>query len=402
MSSELPDSPLKITIIGAGIAGLSAALALSNANPTHEITILESNPSLSEFGAGIQLSANSARLLDKWGMTQSLRAVAFEAAHMSARRWQDNTELASIPHNPVSTWLYGWPHWQIYRPDLQRVLYDGVAKLPNVRVLFGKAVTHVDHVTGTVRTADTVLEADLAVGADGIWSKTRRFLPATQDVRPTPYREHTYRSVIPRSRMLSNPITAPLMSAPESKAWLGPYNAVLGYTVASDSLYNFIISVPRPNPDVPLASWNEPGDLAMMRGLVDGWCEEVQALASLVQEGECAVWTLGEVLAVPSYVSESGRVVLIGDAAHAILPHAGQGGGMAIEDAASLVEFLGCMGSRDDLGRTMSAWSEFRQTRVEHLREIARSNADALTFPDGPSQVARDAKWAAIIQVQQA
>jgi salicylate hydroxylase len=202
--------------------------------------------------------------------------------------------------------------------------------------------------------------------------------------------------------MLSNPITAPLMSAPESKAWLGPYTAVLGYTVASDSRYNFLISVPRPNPDVPLASWNEPGDLAVMRGLVDGWCEEVQALASLVQEGECAVWALGEVLAVPSYVSESGRVVLIGDAAHAILPHAGQGGGMAIEDAASLAEFLGCMTSRDDLGRTMSAWSEFRQTRVEHLREIARSNADALTFPDGPSQVARDAKWAAITQEQQA
>lgn len=321
---------------------------------------------------------------------------------MSVRRWQNNAELVSIMNNPISTWLYGWPQWQIYRPDLQRVLFDRVNDLANINVLFGQLVVDVSHETGTVRTADgNIIEADLTVAADGIWSKARRCLPEVKDVTPLPYREHTYRAVIPRSRMLSNPITAPLMSAPETKAWVGPDMVILGYTVGAEMLYNLAISVPRPKAGVLPGSWNQPADVGVMRDLVSGWCEEVRALASLVEEGECASWTLGEVPMLSSYVSASGRVALIGDAAHALLPHAGQGAGMAMEDAASLAEFLGSSPSKNDLSTTMSAWSRFRQARVEHLREISHGNAGDMTIPDGPDQIARDEKWGTIRRMQQ-
>ncbi|CAI7600779.1 unnamed protein product [Penicillium palitans] len=397
MSSNQPGIPLKITVIGAGMAGLSSAIALSDINPDHQITVLESNASLSEFGAGLQLFANSTRILNKWGLTPALEKVAFQSSHLSIRRWKDNTELSFNMNNPSSTWIYGWPQWQLYRPDLQQALYERVKQLPNV------SVKSVDHETGTVHTADGELfEADLTVAADGIWSRARRCLPASKDVSPVAYREHHYRAVIPRSRMLSNPITAPFMASPEAKSWVGPNVFVLAYTVASAELYNLVIGVPRPSEGVPVGAWNHPADIETMRGLVSDWCEEVRELASLVQEGECVSWTLGEVPLIPSYVSTSGRVALVGDAAHALLPHAAQGAGMAIEDAASLAEFVGHLRSREDLPEVMIAWSQFRQARVDHLRSISRGNASDMTLPDGECQIARDEKWNAIRDKQRA
>ncbi|KAJ5093829.1 hypothetical protein N7456_009690 [Penicillium angulare] len=167
---------------------------------------------------------------------------------------------------------------------------------------------------------------------------------------------------------------------------------VLGYTVGSNMFYNLAISDPRPKVGVPPGSWNQPADVGTMRGLMSGWCQEVQALASLVEEDECASWTLGKVPKLLSYASASGRVVLIGDAAHALLPHAGQGAGMAMEDAASLAEFVGHSTSKDNISKIMSSWSQFRQKRVEHLREISHGNTSDMTFPDAPDQIARDDK----------
>ena len=128
----------------------------------------------------------------------------------------------------------------------------------------------------------------------------------------------------------------------------------------------------------------------------------MRALASLVGDGECVSWTLGEVGPIPSYVSTSGRVALVGDAAHALLPHAAQGAGMAMEDTASLAEFVGQLRRTEDLDKVMHTWSRFRQARVEHLRSISRGNAVDMTLPDGEQQIARDLKWKAIRDKQRA
>jgi salicylate hydroxylase len=401
--------PLKITIIGAGIAGLSTAIALSDINPNHQITILEANPALSEYGAGLQLFANSTRLLHKWGLTQSMEKVACSATHMSIRRWKDNIELVRNMNNPTSQWLYGWPQWQIYRPDLQRVLFERAQQMPNVSVLFGKLVKSIDHETGAVHT-DTVngdvFKGDLTIAADGIWSKSRRCLPMTKDVTPTPSKEHAYRAMIPRERMLSHPLTAPLISSSEAISWVGPGVFVLGYTVASGEFYNLAIIVPRPSKEMPIGSWNNPADVERMRKLTSDWCEEAQALMHHVRKEECVAWTLGEVASIPQYMSPSGRVVVVGDAAHAMLPHAAQGAGMAMEDSASLAEFVDSLRSREDLSKDLpnilSAWSQFRQARVEHLRSMSHGNASDMTLPDGEEQIMRDEKWNAILDVQRA
>ncbi|KAJ5797488.1 uncharacterized protein N7503_006784 [Penicillium pulvis] len=401
--------PLKITIVGAGIAGLSSAIALSDVNPNHQITILEANPALSEFGAGLQLFANSTRLLHKWGLSPSMEKVACSATHMSIRRWKDNTELVRNMNSPTSLWLYGWPQWQVYRPDLQQALFERVQQLPNVSVLFSKSVKLIDHETGAVYTDSAggeVIKADLTIAADGIWSKARRCLPTTKDVIPTPSMEHAYRAMIPRERMLSHPLTAPLISSPEAKSWVGPGVFILGYTVSSGKFYNLAIIVPRPSEGMPLGSWNEPADVERMRALTSDWCEEAQVLTSHVRAEECVAWTLGEIGPIQSYICPSGRVALVGDAAHALLPHAAQGAGMAMEDAASLAEFVSSLWSREDLPKdlpkVLSAWSRFRQARVEHLRGMSHGNASDMTLPDGDEQIARDVKWNAILDMQRA
>ena len=129
-----------------------------------------------------------------------------------------------------------------------------------------------------------------------------------------PFREYAYRAMVPRERMLSNPITAHLMTSGQSEIWAGPGQLVLGYPVASGTLYNLAVPVPRPS-DAPLASWNAPGDVAEMRALFQGFTSVVTTLFSFVDS--CAKWTLGDLPPLKSWVSESGKLVLVGDAAHA-------------------------------------------------------------------------------------
>ncbi|KAF4415784.1 FAD/NAD(P)-binding domain-containing protein, partial [Fusarium austroafricanum] len=143
-----------ITIIGAGIGGLSAALALSHANPKHRITVYESNSGLSEFGAGVLVSANSIRIFDAWRLYESIKKIAVEPRSLEFRRWDNNVTLFASPHNPRSEWLYDYPRWTLYRPDLQRELYKGLDRCKNVSVLFGKKIVHVDHATATVTMED--------------------------------------------------------------------------------------------------------------------------------------------------------------------------------------------------------------------------------------------------------
>ncbi|KAF4417528.1 FAD/NAD(P)-binding domain-containing protein [Fusarium austroafricanum] len=243
----------------------------------------------------------------------------------------------------------------------------------------------------------SAFEADLVIAADGIGSKCRQYLPGAEDIAPTAWDEHAYRFVLSKERMLSNSTTASLMNSHESYSWVGPHTVVMAYKVAAGDLFNVVISTHRPNPGAPPESWTYPGDVETMRQLVSGWCPEVQALTSLIEDGECKLWTFGEISGLPAYSSPSGRFVVIGDAAHAVIPHAGQGVGMAVEDAASLAEFLNHLTSIGDPSKVMREWSTFRYARVENIRRMSHANAGVLLLPDGPEQVVRDEQWAAIM-----
>ena len=388
------DSPptLKITIIGAGIAGLSTALALSRLpHVQHEITIYESSPTLHEYGAGIQLSSNCTRVLSSWGLQGKLEEVFNIPSALEFRRWQDGRELGRIEYNPVNEWMYGSGHWCVYRQDVQKVLFEALGD--EVKVDFGRKVVNVLPDEGVVMLEDGErVESDLIICADGIGSVARRCWDVRKDVELQPFKEHYYRAIIPREKMMRDQETREVMEKSTLAAWAGPGVMVLVYVVGAGKYLNVVVSVPRPNSDAPVAEWNQKGDVEEMKGLLEGWCPVVRKIADLIERAD--TWTLAEVPTLERYVSENGKLVLIGDAAHAVLPYANQGGGMAVEDAAAMEEFLLEMKSEKDLPRVLKAWEQFRRPRWERIRRTAYGNANMTTLPDGEMQAERDRQWA--------
>ena len=390
-----PGVRLDIAIIGAGIAGLSHAIALSDAG--HKCTIYESSPEISEFGAGIQLSANSVRIFHAWGLEDHFKRVVNVPSQMSIRRWDTDREIGGMVFNPVSEWLYGWPYWQIHRGDLANILHEGV-KRRNVDVELGRAVVKVVVEEGVLLFEDgSAVVADLIVCADGIGSRTRKALVHYEGVVVKPFKEHCYRVLLKKEAMMKDEETAVLMEPnTSSNVWFGPGLVVLCYVVRGGELFNVVISVLRPNTDGPVTRWNQSANIQDIKRLLKGWCPVVQKMGDLVEEA--AVWTLAEVPTVKRYVSDNGRFAVVGDAAHAILPHLGQGSSMAAEDAAAMAEFLSTIQSTSELPRVMSAWSDMRQQRVERLRQIAQANSEMFRLPDGPLQQKRDEQLARNMQ----
>ena len=387
-SSDLKPGPFDVKIIGAGIAGLAAGLALVGKG--HRVTIYESKPELSEFGAGLQLQPNGTRIVYQWGLQDAFLKLANEPDVGKVLRYATGAVIGELPHNPQTTWEYGYPHWQVYRPDFQMILATA-AQAAGVKIKLNHKVTGMDVENGEITFHDgSKVQGDLIVGADGILSRTRECIPANVGAKAVAFKEYCFRTVVPKAKMNSDPETAELMRGQDSMIWCGPGVTVLGYTVSGGELYNTLTACPRPS-EAPLGHWNEPGDVEEARDLVKDFCPAVKKIWSYVDS--CAKWTLGEVPRIDRYASQSGKFVLIGDAAHALVPHLGQGGGMALEDCAALAEFVSWAQESGNLAQAMSAFQEFRQPRIETLRQIAYGNQAFMSLEDGPEQQERDKLW---------
>ena len=205
---------LDIKIIGAGIAGLATALSLhTHKNPTlqYRITILESTSSLSEFGAGIQLNANATRIIYSLGLEKEFTEVANQPKLMQLLRYENDNIIGEIRQNPEQEYLYGFPHWQVYRPDFQKLLAEGVEKvkasLPadseqRIQILYNQRVKTVDHETGTITFENGRTEsADLVIAADGLRGRIRESIPGNEGIKARPFQEHCFRTVVPYEKM---------------------------------------------------------------------------------------------------------------------------------------------------------------------------------------------------------
>ena len=166
------------------------------------------------------------------------------------------TELGRIDYNPVNEWMYGSGHWCAYRPDVQRVLFEALGH--GVNVEFGRKVVDMFPDEGAVVLEDgeRVL-SDLVICADGIGSVGRRCWDVTRDVDLQPFKEHYYRAVIPKERMMEDQETREVMEKSTLAPWAGPGVMVLVYVVGAGKYLNVVVSVPRPNIDAPVAKWNQ-------------------------------------------------------------------------------------------------------------------------------------------------
>ena len=377
-----------VVIIGAGIGGLAIAISLAS-KTKHKIRILDASPTLKEAGAGIQITPNASRILIQWGLREEFESVATVPDFMQIRRYANDEVIGLVPANgkEYASKVWGSPHWLVHRIDYQQVLARAATKL-GVTIDFHKRVVSVDTERRIVHLQDrSVLEADLFIGADGIHSITRRSIPALADVEPVRAVNYCYRTLIPRTDMMQHDSTADIMNNHNQLSWAGHNKHIIGYPIARGELYNLVLVVPETT-DAPIASYNESGSVAEMRQEFSGWHESIEVMLSLAES--CSKWTLAELPCLRTWSSEDGGVVLLGDACHAMTPHAASGAATTLEDAEVLGQCIAACESLSGLKVAAQSYELIRKTRCERIQDIARQNATAFSMPDGPQQRSRD------------
>ena len=371
-----------VFIAGAGIGGLTASLAL--AGQGFRVVILEKAERLEEIGAGLQLSPNASRVLVGLGLQDRLagRAVTPDAISMMSAR--SGGEVIRLPLGEAAASAAGAPYWVVHRADLQAALQAKVNEHPDIELRLGcqfeDAATHAKGLTVVQRSGMTRRQ-DLAlalIGADGIWSTVRHHL--FPEVQPQFSGLIAWRGTLEATQLPRE------YASRRVQLWMGPNAHLVAYPIAGGRQINIVAVVPgtwnRPGWSTPadgnelksvFASPTWPGPARMMIGAVDNW--KKFALFTLPEGGE---WT-------------KGAIALLGDAAHAMLPFAAQGAGMAIEDAAVLAKcFVEAAGeSGAGVPAAMQRYAQLRRARVARVQRTARRNG-AIYHLTGPLALARD------------
>jgi salicylate hydroxylase len=265
-------------------------------------------------------------------------------------------------------------------------LYDAAKEL-GATVLLGSPIKSVDEGEGgpsVVLKDGQQFKADVIVGADGIRSRTRRAI-LKENIEATNSRNCAYRATVPAEIMNSDPAIAHLMTDINSNCWIGHERHIMAYPIRNGELYNLVMSHPG---QASVGRWNEPGNLEEMKKHYCNFDPIIQRVLEHVDQ--CLKWKLAYLPPLTKWISDSGRVVLIGDAAHGMLPYLAQGAATSIEDGAALAECLDRVQDIEDIPHILQAFQAIRKPRCEAIALGARANGDIWHMADGPAQTQRD------------
>jgi salicylate hydroxylase len=357
----------RVAIIGGGIGGLTAAIALSLAGV--EVAVYEAAAELKEIGAGVALHPNAMRVLRAIGAEDGVRKIAGRSQSQVLRNGM-NGRLISRTDRKEQAASFGIEGATAHRADLLDVLAALVR--PDV-VSLGKRCVSVDASAGgtgvaVARFADgSEAEADVIVGADGIHSVVRTALFGQDAPRFTG--KVCYRSVIPAAAVAGTPFAA------ENGQWLGPHGTIVLYPLRGEELINVVAHYD--DDSYRHESWVERCPREEVLDRYTGWDE---SLLRLFGAGDTWYkWALYDRDPIPAWTR--GRVTLLGDAAHPMLPYLGQGACQAIEDGAVLATALSAAGADPPAG--LGRYERTRRPRASRVVLTARERglSNHLTSP---------------------
>lgn len=373
---------MRIIIVGGGIGGICAALALRE----HGIdsVVLEQAKALKEVGAGVQIAANGALVLRRLGLEKGLDAMSVKPLSLEYRDMESGKPMVSWPVGPKSAELYGAPLYNVHRADLIDML---AGALPAECIQFNArcaAMGQSENGAWVRLESGELIQGDAIVGADGIHSVVRETLygPAEASFANL----LVWRALIPAERMQAGDYEE------RGNYWVGPGRSIVSYWVRPGKLYSFLASVPAT--EVHRESWADSGDVNDLMRSFHGAEPRVQRMLEAID----SAFITGMYYRDPLARWTEGRITLMGDSAHAMVPYLAQGACQAIEDAWVLARCLARHGAGDINGGLLE-YEDRRRPRTTRVQAAARSMVKLVHEADHDRIDARNGRWKGMARI---
>lgn len=352
---------MRVMIAGAGIGGLTAALTLLNKG--FEVVIYERALMLEEVGAGIQIGSNGTKVLYALGLGAALEKVAFKPQAAEMRLGDSGKVIFSLPLGKSVEQRYHSPYLNIHRADLHRILLDAVrAKSPHA-IQLGYEIKSFQQTPAQVTVVfvnGESAQGEVLIGADGVRSVVRKELFDIEDGQFTGMA--AWRMTVPTHQLPKD------LVPPKATVWVGAGKHVVTYYLRGGELVNLVGVVEQA--DWPYDGWTCRGSKADILAAYKGWHPIIRRIMEAGDESEYYQWALRDLPPLEHW--SKGRVGLLGDACHPMLPFMAQGAVMAIEDAWVLAEKLAAQ--RDNIISALQHYENARKARTSKVQATARRN----------------------------
>ncbi|PLS18609.1 3-hydroxybenzoate 6-hydroxylase [Bacillus sp. M6-12] len=363
-------------IIGGGIGGLAAALSIAGTG--RSVHVLEQAPEFGEIGAGLQLGPNAMAVLDKFGLFEAISEFAFFPKRLVLMDAMSGKELTALDLGESFRNRYGYPYAVMHRTDLHTVLLNACRRNSRIALLNDKKVESVDNVEDQVKVTcsdGSSYMAEAVIGADGLWSKTRKLLI---DDEPICSEYVAYRGTIPMEEVVS------YAGLDDVTIWVGPDRHLVQYPVRRKELFNQVVVFKSYNYKKELEETTDWGTTEEMDERFSDCCETVRNAVSYIKRHRR--WPLYDREPIDNWTK--GRITLIGDAAHPMLQYLAQGACQAMEDAVTLGEKLNSYSN--DVEKAFSKYQEERVPRTARVQKNARVFGEILHIGDEVGTLLRD------------